>query len=65
MSDSIQGAIESNATGPQSVSIDGNAVTQQTIESQIKADQYLKSQEAQTRKGFGLRFQKIVPPGAG
>lgn len=65
MSDVIQDAIKANATGPQSVSVDGNTVTQHPLPAQIEADRYVKSQEAKARKGFGLRFQKIVPPGAG
>jgi hypothetical protein len=60
-------AIEQNALGPKSVSVGNQSVTQNSIPEQIAADRYLASREAATNKvkGFGLRFQKIVPPGGG
>ena len=61
-------AIEQNALdGLKSVSVGNQSVTQVDISEQIAADRYLASRRAATAapKGFGLRFQKIVPPGGG
>lgn len=65
MADTISEAIEETAKGPKAVTVGNQSVTQQSIDEQIKADQYLQSQNAGAVPGFGLRFQKIVPPGAG
>jgi hypothetical protein len=61
-------AILQNALGPASASIDGRgSVTAKDIDQLIKADQYLAAKTAAANRvtGFGLRFQQIVPPGAG
>ena len=62
---SIAEAIDQNARGPASVTVAGQTVVQKDIEQQIKADEYLAAKQAATKPHFGLRFMKIVPPGAG
>ena len=63
--ETIEDAIEQNALGPASVTVAGQTVVQKDIDQQIKADQYLAAKIAAARPRFGLRFTKIVPPGAG
>lgn len=61
-------ALLQNALGPHSVTIDGRGTTTaKSADDLIKLDQYLaaKAAAANVPKGFGLRFQQIVPPGAG
>ena len=61
----IEDAIEQNALGPASVTVAGQTVVQKDIEQQIKADEYLAAKQAAAKPHFGLRFTKIIPPGAG
>lgn len=63
--ESIEEAIEQNARGPASVTVAGQTVVQKDIEQQIKADEYLAAKKAAAKPHFGLRFTKIIPPGAG
>ena len=63
--ESIEEAIEQNALGPASVTVAGQTVVQKDIEQQIKADEYLAAKQAAAKPHFGLRFTKIIPPGAG
>jgi hypothetical protein len=63
--ESIQDAIEQNALGPKRVQVANQSVEQQSIDDQIKADQYLAAKNAATKPQLGLRFTKIIPPGAG
>ena len=63
--ETIEEAIEQNARGPASVTVGGQTVVQKDIEQQIKADEYLAAKQAATKPHFGLRFTKIIPPGAG
>ncbi len=60
-------AIAAAALGPKSVSVDGQTVTEHSIADLIAADRYLSQQAAATAKplGFGIRIQRIVPPGGG
>lgn len=65
MADEIEDAIEQNAAGPQSASVDGVAVRQHSLRDQIAADKYLASKaaaHADPRRAFTR--VKIVPPGA-
>jgi len=61
---SISDSIQSVATGPKSVSVDGTKVDAQSIDDLVKADQHLAAKEgvASTRHR-GLRFSKLTPPG--
>jgi hypothetical protein len=55
--------IATNAQGPASASVDGQSVSQHSLQDQIDADKYLASKEASKRPRRGLRFTKIIPPG--
>lgn len=61
----INDAIEQNAKGPKKVQVGRTAVEQHGLGDQIEADQYTAGQKAADKIGFGLRSQRIVPPGAG
>jgi len=61
----IQDAIEETAKGPARVSVDGTTVDAQKIADQILADRYTAGKTAASRNHLGLRFVKLVPPGAG
>ncbi|MBC7854501.1 MAG: hypothetical protein IAF94_13790 [Pirellulaceae bacterium] len=63
--ETIEEAIEQNALGPASVTVAGQTVVQKDIAQQIKADEYLAAKQAAAKPQFGLRFTKIIPPGAG
>lgn len=57
--------IEQKAAKAQTVVVDGQSVTQRPLSELVEADKYLEAAKATKRAGFGLRFQKIVPPGGG
>lgn len=62
----ISEAIDTNAKGPASVTVNNQNVTAKDIAQLIEADRYQKAQAATTAAaGFGLRFASIKPPGAG
>lgn len=63
MTDPIDAAILSNATGPASVTQDQTTINQHALDQQIKAARFLKAQSAANRKSKGLRFMRIAPPG--
>jgi hypothetical protein len=63
--DAVEDAIVSNASGPASVTVAGQTVVQKDIDQQIKAANHMAGQQSATKPGFGLRFQQIIPPGAG
>lgn len=66
MSDEIANKISEVAQGPASVRTDAGQVDAQSIESMIAADKYLAAKAA-TQAGNsrrGLRFNKLIPPGA-
>lgn len=62
-----QEAIESAALGPKSISVDGQIVTEHSLPDLIAADRHLaqKASQAASPRGFGIRIQKLVPPGGG
>ena len=62
----LQTTIETAAQAPASATSDGQSVTQQDLDKLIRADQYLQGKAAttSTRKGVGLVFRKLLPPGA-
>lgn len=64
MPDELDNTIEDNAKGPAKVSGDAGSVEQHPLTEQIEADRYLASKEAAKKPQRGLRFNKIVPPGA-
>lgn len=64
MSDDLDSTIRDNAQGPAKVAGDAGSVEQHKPTEQIAADRYLAAKEAAKSKRRGLRFNKLVPPGA-
>ncbi len=64
MSESLEDAIRENAQGPAKAAGDSGSMEQHKLPDQIAADKYLASKEAAKSKSRGLRFNKLVPPGA-
>jgi len=64
MSDELGNTIRENAQGPAKASGDSGSVEQHPLSDQIEADRYLASKQAAKSKSRGLRFNKLVPPGA-
>ena len=64
MADDLKDKIRENAQGPAKVASDAGSVEQHNLADQIEADKYLASKEAAKTKSRGLRFNKLVPPGA-
>lgn len=56
--------IANAATTPSSASSDGQSVSARPVNEIIEADRYLRAKESAAKKHRGLRFAKIVPPGA-
>lgn len=65
MPDDLDDTIKQNAEGPAKVTGDAGSVEQHSLKDQIEADRYLASKDAAKKKNRGLRFSKLVPPGAG
>lgn len=61
--ETIESAIESNATGPRRASDDNGSFEQHPLQDQISADKYLRNKSAAS-KGIGLRHVRMVPPSA-
>jgi hypothetical protein len=64
MPDDLEDNIRNNAKAPAKASGDAGSVEQHNLKDQIEADKYLASKRATQTKNRGLRFNKIVPPGA-
>jgi hypothetical protein len=64
MADDLEDEIRKNAEGPAKASGDVGSVEQHKLAEQIEADRYLASKDAVKRSRRGLRFTKLVPPGA-
>jgi len=62
--DAANAAIAQASVDPQSATIDGQSVTDRSAADKIMLRNDLAGQGAAAKAGFGLRFQKIVPPGA-
>lgn len=60
----IAQAIAINATGPKTVTADGQTVTQQSIQDQIAADRYAASNAAMRRPGLPFKLIRFIRPGA-
>lgn len=52
------------SAGVQSASGDAGSVTKVALSELIAADKYLRSKDAASNAGRGLRFTKLTPPGA-
>lgn len=60
----LENAIRENAAGPAKASGDSGSVEQHSLADQIAADRYLANKEAMRNPRRGVRFSKMVPPGA-
>ena len=57
--------IEQLALRPKRMTVDGVSIEQPSIQEVVEAQKALDAQTASSRNHQGLRFQKIIPPGAG
>lgn len=64
MADELDDTIRQSAQGPAKATGDAGSVEQHPLPDQIEADRYLASKDAAESKKRGLRFNKLVPPGA-
>ena len=64
MPDNLDDAIQQNAEGPAKASGDSGSIEQHSLRDQIDADRYLASKKAARKKKLGVRFSKLIPPGA-
>lgn len=64
MSDDLETAIIENAQGPAKVSGDAGSVEQHKPSEIIAVDRHVSAKRAVQTKNRGLRFNKLVPPGA-
>jgi len=64
MPDELSEAIEENAKGPKKATGDSGSIEQHPLKDQIAADKFLASKEATKQPSRGLRFSKLIPPGA-
>lgn len=62
--DDLEQTIRDNAKAPAKVTGDSGSVEQHPLRDQIEADRYLNSKKAAKRKGLGVKFSKLVPPGS-
>jgi hypothetical protein len=64
--DLVTDALAAAAAGPRRVSVDGREVESHSLKDVIEADRYLRARcaTAAGRGARGLRFTKLVPPGA-
>jgi len=64
MADEVTDAIEENAKGPKKASGDSGSFEQHSLPDQVEADKYLASKKAMKSPSRGVRFSKLIPPGA-
>ena len=64
MPDDLEDVIESAASKPQSVSSDAGSVTMPNLKDLVEADKHLANKGAASQKHRGLRYTKLLPPGA-
>lgn len=63
--ETIEEAITQVALGPKTSSENGRTITEHDVKQLIAADNHVASKTSGNRNHMGLRFGKIVPPGAG
>lgn len=63
--ETIAEAISLVATSPKRTKVKSTEVEEHDLQSLIAADNHLKSQTAGNKNHLGLRFIKMIPPGAG
>lgn len=65
MAEDLTSEIEDAAEAPRLTNHDGVITQERSLGELIEADKYLSQKRAATKsKTFGIRFAKIVPPGA-
>jgi hypothetical protein len=64
MADEVIDAIRESAQGPAKASGDSGSVEQHNLSDQIEAAKFLGSKDAASSTNRGLKFNKLVPPGA-
>ena len=64
MAETLDDQIRQNASGPAKASGDAGSVEQHRLADQIAVAKHLASKDAVNKKSRGLRFNKLVPPGA-
>lgn len=64
MPDDLRQKIKDVASGPASVSGDEGSVTAQNLEQLIRADKYLREQDAAGQRRLPIRIGRINPGGA-
>ena len=65
VAEDLENTIRENASGPAKAAGDAGSVEQHKLTEQIAADKHLASKQAVGKASRGLRFNKLVPPGAG
>ena len=61
----IPEAIAQVALGPKTSEENGRLITEHALGDLIKADNHVAAKAAARKNHMGLRFSKIIPPGAG
>lgn len=64
MPENLDDTIRQNAQGPAKAAGDAGSVEQHKLTEQIEADKFLAAKDAVNKPSRGLRFNKLVPPGA-
>ncbi|HBG25934.1 MAG: hypothetical protein A2Y10_19380 [Planctomycetes bacterium GWF2_41_51] len=64
MAENLEETIKESLKSPAKVSSDGVSVEQHSLSEQIAADKYLASKTATQKKGLGIKFSIVSPPGA-
>jgi hypothetical protein len=64
VAEDLDSTIRENAAGPKKAAGDSGSVEQHSLKDQIEADRYTRSSDAVAKGHRGLRFSKMVPPGA-
>ncbi len=60
----LEQTILENAKAPAKATGDSGSVEQHPLKDQIEADRYLAAKKAAKTRRSGLRFAKLIPPGA-
>ena len=63
MAEDLGDIIRENAQGPAKATGDAGSMEQHPLPDQIAANRYLESKKAACRKGLGIAFKKLIPPG--
>ena len=64
MPDELADSILKNAAGPKSASGDSGSMTQHDLTQQIEAAKFVAGKTAMAKPSRGLRFTKMLAPGA-